>query len=164
MTGATVVVVVAPASVVVVSWSSSGSGKVPFEERRAHDVRFEHRPERQLAGGTDCGEGPLAVLDARQLNHDTAITLDGDLRLLDLAEVLDAAPHDVDRFVEDLGSVPSGAVRVTENPPCRSRPSLGSSPPASTTASDPHAMARVSSSVTTRRRRFTPRPLRASPR
>ena len=38
---------------------------------------------------------------------------------------------------------------MTENPPCRSRPSLGSSPAASTTASDPQAMARVSSSVTT---------------
>ena len=88
------------------SWEAAASSSSRCLENRVEGLTndVEHRSERQDAGGADGRRGALAVLNARQLNHDAAITLDGDLRLLDLAEVLDPAPHDVDRFVEDLGS------------------------------------------------------------
>ena len=59
-------------------------------------------------------------------------------------------------FSRTSRSAPSGAVSTTEKPPRRSRPSSGDQPAVTNPARDPQAMPRVSSRVTTSRRRITP--------
>ncbi len=66
--------------------------------RRAYERRLEVE-ELELRGRTDDLRGSLGILDAGKLDHDLVVTLRADLRLRD-AELVDAAPHDLDRAVE----------------------------------------------------------------
>ena len=98
-----------PAVVVVVAggrrrrWSREEDRADP--ENRA-DV--EHRAELELAGGAHRGQGPLAIGDPGQLHLDGAIADHGDLRLLHVAQRLDAPAHDLTAWSSIIGIGPLG--------------------------------------------------------
>ena len=121
-----VVVVVSPGTVVEVvapTWASAvvlGVGHRTLGELR----QPEHGPEPQLGGLADQRQSPIAVLHARQLDHD-GIALAGDVGL-GHAEGVDPVADDLQRLVElvTAGDRP-WAARATDTPPCRSSPSSG---------------------------------------
>ncbi len=64
--------------------------------------------KRQLAGSADCLDGAFPRLNAGELDLDGVAAGDGDLGFLDTAEVLDPAPHDLYRHIDQGGVGPLG--------------------------------------------------------
>ena len=114
--GSPVTVVVAASTGTVVVEPSPGAVVVDGAGRAVLGVEVrlggEHRPEPELGGAADDLEGPLAVLDAGQVDDDR-VALADDLGLGD-AEGVDPGADDLDGLVERARRAPSSVGLVDD--------------------------------------------------